>query len=191
MRPERARPAVFADRDGTLIVDVGYPRDPAAVRLLPGAGRALRELQEAGWLVVVVSNQSGIGRGIVSPEQARTVHERFLELLGREAVVPDAVKYCPHAPQEGCACRKPAPGMLLEAASELGVDLPASAMVGDKTVDVEAGRRAGCGRTILLSIEGAHAGGGAEAGAVVGSADLIAESWQDALAFILRETAAR
>jgi histidinol-phosphate phosphatase family protein len=142
--------AVFLDRDGTLIEDVGYPRDPAGVRLLPGATTALRRFRERGLRLVVVSNQSGIGRGLVTREQADAVHARFVELLGRDGVRLDDARYCPHAPDQGCDCRKPAPRLVLEAAAELGVDLPASFMVGDRDRDLESGRRAGCGHLILL-----------------------------------------
>jgi histidinol-phosphate phosphatase family protein len=149
--PGPERPAVFLDRDGTVMEDVGYPRDPDAVRLLPGAAAALRELHEAGFALVIVSNQSGLARGIITAEQARAVHERFVALLAAEAVAIDAYRYCPHGPDAGCACRKPAPGMLLDAARELGVDLTRSVMIGDRASDLEAGRAAGCPTTILIT----------------------------------------
>jgi D-glycero-D-manno-heptose 1,7-bisphosphate phosphatase len=143
------RPAVFLDRDGTLIEDVGYPRDPEAVRLLDGAPEALAALRRAGFALVVVSNQSGIGRGLVSREEADAVHARFVRELQARGVELDDVRYCPHAPEEACACRKPAAGLLLDSARELGLDLDRSFMVGDKPADVEAGRTAGC-RTVLF-----------------------------------------
>lgn len=143
------RPAVFLDRDGTLIEDVGYPRDPEAVRLLAGAPEALAALRRAGFALVVVSNQSGIGRGLVSREEADAVHARFVAELRACGVELDDVRYCPHAPEDGCACRKPAAGLLLDSAHELGLDLGRSFMVGDKPADVEAGRTAGC-RTVLF-----------------------------------------
>jgi D-glycero-D-manno-heptose 1,7-bisphosphate phosphatase len=136
------RRALFLDRDGTLIVDVGTPSDPASVELIAGAADALRALQR-DWLLVVVSNQSGIGRGIVAPEQATAVHDRFVAAFGELGVAFAAFYYCPHAPEANCACRKPSPGLLLDAAEQLGVDLGASAMIGDKASDVEAGRAAG------------------------------------------------
>jgi D-glycero-D-manno-heptose 1,7-bisphosphate phosphatase len=138
------RPAVFLDRDGTLIEDVGYPRDPEAVRLLEGAPEALAALRRAGFALVVVSNQSGIGRGLVSREEADAVHARFVRELRAHGVELDDVRYCPHAPEDACACRKPAAGLLLDSARELGLDLDRSFMVGDKPADVEAGRTAGC-----------------------------------------------
>jgi D-glycero-D-manno-heptose 1,7-bisphosphate phosphatase len=138
------RPAAFLDRDGTIIHDRGYPRDPALVELLPGAAHGLRTLRARGLLLVVVSNQSGLARGRVTSAEAEAVHRRFVERLAEDGVVLDAAYYCPHGPDDGCACRKPAPGLLLRAASELGIDLERSFMAGDKDSDVEAGRRAGC-----------------------------------------------
>ena len=139
-----ARRAVFLDRDGTLIEDVGYPRDPARVTVLAGAVDALRELAGRGFVLAVVSNQSGLARGLVTPAEAAAVDARFRALFAAEGVAFDAVEYCPHGPDDGCDCRKPAPGMLLEIAGRLGLDLAGSFMVGDKESDVEAGRRAGC-----------------------------------------------
>jgi D-glycero-D-manno-heptose 1,7-bisphosphate phosphatase len=172
-------PAVFLDRDGTLIEDVDYPRDPEAVRMLDGAVEALGDLRKAGYRLVVVSNQSGIGRGLVTAEDARRVHERFVAELARHGVELDDVRYCPHAPGEGCNCRKPAPAMLLAAAADLGLDLAASFMIGDKASDVEAGRRAGC-RTVLLAPDGRPSDGGAADGA-----DRVARDWSEALAFVV------
>jgi histidinol-phosphate phosphatase family protein len=159
------RPAIFCDRDGTLMHDTGYPRDPAEVRLVAGAAEALRELQGLGYLLVVVSNQSGVGRGLVTAEEAARVHERFAALLAGRGVELDAAHYCPHAPDAGCACRKPQPGMLRQAAEQLGIDLARSWMIGDKESDEEAGRRAGC-RTWRLRAE-AGARGWAEVLAAV------------------------
>jgi D-glycero-D-manno-heptose 1,7-bisphosphate phosphatase len=153
----RRRRAVFLDRDGTLIEDVGYPRDPVAVALLDGAVATLRELSRLGFALVVVSNQSGIARGLVTPAEAAAVHDRFVSLFASGGVNFDAVVYCPHGPADGCDCRKPAPRMLLDTAAELELDLAGSFMVGDKASDIEAGRRAGC-RTILIETEGGSDG---------------------------------
>lgn len=142
--------AVFLDRDGTVIYDTGYPHDPDQVALLPGAAEALAELAGNGFKAVVVSNQSGIGRGFVSEAQATAVHERFLSLLESLGVRIDGSYYCPHSPDDGCRCRKPSPELLLRAAEDLDLDLGRSIMVGDKPSDVEAGRRAGCA-TILFT----------------------------------------
>jgi D-glycero-D-manno-heptose 1,7-bisphosphate phosphatase len=170
-----SRRAVFLDRDGTVIEDVGYPRDPDLVRFLPGAVDALRTLAGEGFALVLISNQSGIGRGLISPAQAAAVHDRVVAGLAEQGITLDAVRYCPHGPQDGCACRKPQPGMLLDAASELDIDLARSFSVGDKPSDTEAGRRAGT-RTIQLL--GAHPAGP--------DADVLARSWAEILDAVLR-----
>lgn len=151
------------DRDGTLIEDVGYPSDPSDVALLSGVAPALLALQDAGFQLVVTSNQSGIGRGLLTPEQAERVHRRVVEMLAAQGIVMDGWYYCPHRPDEGCHCRKPAPGLILRAADDLVIDLARSYMVGDKESDMEAGRRAGC-ESILFD---ATRGGWASAAAMI------------------------
>lgn len=138
------RPGAFLDRDGTLIRDTDYPRDPALVELLPGAADALKQLRRHGYALVVVSNQSGIGRGLITPGEAAAVHERFVGLLADHGITLDGAYYCPHTPDDGCGCRKPAPGLLVRAAKELGLDIARSVMIGDKASDVEAGESVGC-----------------------------------------------
>ena len=166
--------AVFLDRDGTLIEDVGYPRDPELVVPLRGAIAALRRLADAGLDLVVISNQSGIGRGMVTAEEAKSVHERFVADFAAAGIRFADVRYCPHAPQDGCRCRKPSPAMIFGSADALGISLPDSHMVGDKVSDVEAGRRAGC-RTVLLN---SHSG-------IASEADLVTTDWSEAVDFIL------
>jgi len=144
---EAPRRALFVDRDGTLIADVGYPRDPARVEPLPGAIDALHALG-ARFALVIVSNQSGLGRGLITDAEARAVHDRVIDVFARAGIGFAGAYYCPHAPGAGCPCRKPAPGLLLDAARELGLDLARSVMIGDKASDVAAGRAAGCGYTI-------------------------------------------
>jgi histidinol-phosphate phosphatase family protein len=144
------RRAVCLDRDGTVIEDVGYPRDPGEVWLLPGAGEALAELRRQGFLLILVSNQSGIGRGLVTRDEAEQVHRQVVSALAKFGVRLDGAYYCPHAPEERCPCRKPSPQMLLRAAEEFAFDPSRSFMVGDKPSDVAAGKQAGC-RTILLT----------------------------------------
>lgn len=143
------RPALFLDRDDTLIVDVPYPRDPGKVALLPGAAEVLGCLRGRGYALVIVSNQAGVGRGLIAPEEAAAVHARCAELLAHAGVPLDGAYYCFHHPDAGCSCRKPAPGLILQAARELGLDLARSFMIGDKVLDVAAGAAAGC-RTILF-----------------------------------------
>jgi histidinol-phosphate phosphatase family protein len=137
------RPALLVDRDGTLIVDLGYPRDPDRVELLPGACEVLRGLQDR-FALVIISNQSGLGRGLITQAQAHAVHDRVIEQFARGGVEFAGAYYCPHTPDESCACRKPAPGLILAAARELGLDLTRSCMIGDKPSDVAAGLAAGC-----------------------------------------------
>jgi D-glycero-D-manno-heptose 1,7-bisphosphate phosphatase len=132
-----SRRALFVDRDGTLITDAGYPRDPALVEPLPGAAEALRELQ-GRFALVIISNQSGIGRGLITEPEARAVHDRVIDVFARAGVGFAGAYYCPHAPGAGCPCRKPAPGL----------DLAGSIMLGDKASDAIAGRAAGLGHTI-------------------------------------------
>lgn len=142
-------PALFLDRDGTLIVDVGYPRDPALVEPLPGAIEALRDLQQR-FALVIISNQSGIARGKITNAEAAAVHARVLEVFAAGGVTFHGAYYCPHAPDAGCRCRKPQPGLLLDAARDLSLDLDRSVMIGDKPSDVEAGLAARCGRSLLF-----------------------------------------
>lgn len=134
---------LLLDRDGTLMDDVGYPNDPAAVRLLPHAAFAIRVLVHRGFVPAVVSNQSGIARGKITPEQAAAVHARFVERFEQESGVRLPCFYCPHGPDDGCDCRKPRIGLLKQAAEALDMVGRPAVMVGDKPSDVEAGRMFG------------------------------------------------
>ena len=144
-RPCPTPAAVLFDRDGTLIADVPYNGDPALVEPMPGAREALARLREAGVAVAVVSNQSGIARGLLAHEDVAAVHARMEELLGPLG----PLEYCPHGPDDGCACRKPAPGLILRAAERLGVDPRACVVVGDIGGDVEAARAAGADAVLV------------------------------------------
>jgi D-glycero-D-manno-heptose 1,7-bisphosphate phosphatase len=130
-------------------VDKVYLRDPAGVELLPGGREAIRAWRQAGYLVVLVTNQSGVGRGMVSEAEVAAQHERLAELLGADAAL-DGIYICPHHPDANCECRKPKPSLLLSAAAELSIDLAESWMIGDKPADVDAGLAAGC-RTIQIA----------------------------------------
>jgi histidinol-phosphate phosphatase family protein len=143
---ERARPAaVLLDRDGTLVEDVPYNGDPDRVVAVAGAREALDRLRAAGLPLAVISNQSGVARGLVTGEQVEAVNRRVEQLVGPV----DTWLYCPHGPEDGCGCRKPRPGMIVDAASELGVDAARCAVVGDIGADVEAARAAGA-RGVLV-----------------------------------------
>lgn len=157
MAIENGRPAVFLDKDGTLIDDVPYNVRPELIRFAPGAPQLLRALHAAGYLLIVVSNQSGVGRGYF-PESALTAVEAKLREMASSVGAPIAGFYwCPHYPESrdaamrDCNCRKPAPGMLLRAGDEHGIDTTRSWLIGDILDDIEAGNRAGV-RTILLDI---------------------------------------
>src|SRR5262245_492570 len=143
--------AAFLDRDGTLIQDRGYLGDPDDVELLPGAAELLRGLKENGFLLVIVSNQSGVGRGLFDLRAMEAVHKRCVELLAAEGICLDGAYYCTHAPSDDCECRKPRPGLLYRAARELGIDLSTSVVVGDKESDVEAGKAGGCVTAVVHS----------------------------------------
>lgn len=147
----KTRRAVFVDRDGTINVEKGYVHRPEDFELIPGAGEALRLLQEAGFLIVVVTNQSGVARGFYTLETVHSLHRHMDRVLAPFGVTIDGYYVCPHHPEgetgdycKICSCRKPSPGLLVQAADELSVDLARSYMIGDKKSDVEAGIKAGC-----------------------------------------------
>lgn len=158
------RPAVFLDRDGTVIVEESYLDDPDGVHLVPGAADAMRRLRGAGFVLVIVTNQSGIARGLYSLSDYEAVAARLEEVLQGLGVAPDATRFCPHHPDRSgpCGCRKPDTGMHRSAAEELGIDLQASYYVGDKRTDVLPARALG-GQGILV-----RTGYGAEQEAEVG-----------------------
>lgn len=143
--PRRSCPALFLDRDGTLIEDPGYLADPGDVRLIPGVAAALGRFRDAGCALVIVTNQSGIGRGLYSWQDYEAVAARVETLFAADGVVFDAVLACGHAPETEPPCdwRKPAPGMILEAVRLLDLDLSRSLLAGDKLADLEAAAAAG------------------------------------------------
>jgi histidinol-phosphate phosphatase family protein len=143
--PETRRPALFLDRDGTLVKHEPYLHDPARVRLISGSAAALRRAQAAGYLLVVVTNQSGIARGLFDRSAVDAVHDRLQQLLAVHGVALDGIYVCPHHPEFGdpCSCRKPAPGLLQRAIEELPVDPGRSVMIGDTVEDLQAGAAAG------------------------------------------------
>ncbi len=140
-------PAIFLDRDGTLMEEVHYCRDPALVRLFPRVNDSLRALQKAGFKNIIITNQSGIGRGKITLPEYHAVHSRLLELIGPDLIA--ATYFCPDTPAVDSLRRKPAPGMLLEAARELSIDLARSWFVGDKAIDIQCGHAAGT-RAVLV-----------------------------------------
>ena len=147
------KPAVFLDRDGTLIAEVGHLGDPDGVAILSGVPDAVRRLRGAGFVLVVVSNQAGVARGYFTEDDVLAVNRRLADILADEGLELDGWYYCIHHPDFGepCDCRKPAPGMLTRAARELDLDLGRSWIVGDHPSDAEAGRRAGARPIMVLS----------------------------------------
>lgn len=139
--PERR--FVLLDRDGTVIVDRPYLADPDGVQLLPGAAEGLRRIAGLGLGLVIVSNQSGVGRGYFGIDAVDRVNARMAELLAAEGVRLDGVYVCPHAPDAGCRCRKPRPGLVQQAARELGFEPARGFVVGDQPSDVALGRAVG------------------------------------------------
>ncbi len=183
------RPAVFLDRDGTIIREADYLRSVAQLRLLPGAAAAIRRLNEAGLAVVITTNQSGIARGLLTEADLSEINEALSKRLSARGATIDAIYYCPHHPEVGkppyrrrCRCRKPAPGMLLRAAKDLGLDLARSFSVGDSERDLAAGRKVGA-RTVLVRTgygRKTQAAGACEA-------DYLARNLSDAADWILRQ----
>ncbi len=153
--------AVFLDRDGTINEEVGLIDRSEKLKLIPGAGKALQALKEAGALLIVVTNQPVVARGMLDEEGLKKLHRHLEELLKEEGVSLDAIYYCPHHPEKGhpeapdpryrrvCECRKPKPGMLLEAAKRFDIDMKRSFFVGDSTRDIAAANAAGC-RSVLV-----------------------------------------
>ncbi len=143
------RPTVLLDRDGTINTEVNYLSHPARVVLLPGAAEGLRRLRQLGFRLVVVTNQSGIGRGYFDESQLGEIHDRLRRLLAAEGVALDGIYHCPHVPEDQCSCRKPGTEMVLRAAADLGFDPAECIMVGDKECDIELGRAVGA-MTVLV-----------------------------------------
>lgn len=149
-----SRPWLLLDRDDTILDDPGYLSDPARVLFLPGALEGLAAFHQAGWPLVVISNQSGLGRGYFTLDDLEAVHARFRELLAEVGVTLSGLYFCPHPPSEGCDCRKPEPGLAQLAARELGLQLSQAVMVGDKESDLELGRRIGARYLAQIAAKG-------------------------------------
>lgn len=143
--------AIFLDRDGTLNEDPGYLSQPAQVKLLPKVGEALSLLKDAGFVFIVISNQSGVGRGLIPAANLPLIHDRLNELLQAWGVEILHFENCTHHPREDCGCRKPKPELILRSAQKLGIQLEQSFMVGDRLKDLEAGRAAGCKSVALVT----------------------------------------
>ena len=170
-------PAVFFDRDGTIMHDANYCSDPKDVHVFPFVAESLRKLRAAGFKLIMVTNQSGIGRGIFTPEQYNVVHTEVLRQIGEPLI--EATYFCPDVPGARSECRKPAPGMVLRGAKDNDVDLTRSIFVGDKEIDVQCGHNAGMRAILVLTGHGtAQDSAGAE---------FVAQDFTDAVRFILEK----
>jgi len=155
--------AVFLDRDGTIIEDVGDLNNPIDIKFIPGSIEAIKKLNQAGYKVVVITNQSGVARGLIREDMLQTIDKTVQKTILAGGGQLDAIYYCPHHPQHGhypykrvCNCRKPGPGMILKAAKDLKLDLAQSYMIGDKISDVEAGINAGVKPILVLTGQSAR-----------------------------------
>ncbi len=164
---------VFLDRDGTVNVEMEYLSSPSQLQLIPRSARAINELNALGVRVIIISNQSGVARGYFTEERVKEVNEALLAMLGREGAYIDDVFYCPHLPSApvqqyavDCECRKPKPGMLLEAARKHRLRLDQSFVIGDRCVDIETGKAVGAGTVLVAtgygSVERARCGSTAD-----------------------------
>jgi D-glycero-D-manno-heptose 1,7-bisphosphate phosphatase len=145
---------IFLDRDGTIIIDKHYLRDPDQIEFIPGAPDALEALQKSGFKLVIISNQSGVGRGYFSENDVRKMHERLLSMLTEQGIKIDGLYYCPHAPDQQCECRKPLPHMGLKAQADIGFDLARSFMIGDRRDDLLFGRALGIPSVLVRTGKG-------------------------------------
>ncbi len=154
--------AIFLDRDGTINVDRNYLSNPDQLEIIPGTSAALRRLMDAGFLLFIVTNQSGIGRGYYTLADMHAVNDRLCELLSRDGIRFEKIYYAPESPEEPSRGRKPSPQFLFDARDEFGIDLAASYMVGDKIIDLECGWNAGVKQSVLVRtgygarVEAAH-----------------------------------
>lgn len=178
MENTEQRKAVFLDRDGTLIEEVNFLSSVDELRLFPYTFEAVKLLKDAGFLVIVVTNQSGIGRGIYDEAAMNAIHEEMQTQLGG---MIDAFYFCPHLPCDGCSCRKPSLGMLESAVEDFAIDLASSWMIGDKKIDVETGQKAGSRTALVMTGYGR-----AHAKQLESTPDVLAENLLDAVREALR-----
>lgn len=187
------RAAVFFDRDGTLIEDVGYLSNAAGLRMIPGAAEGVRRLNDRGFLTFVISNQSGVARGYFSEQDLVPIHQRLEAELANAGAHLDHIYYCPHHPTRGrppydveCTCRKPRTGMLEQAVKEFNVDLRRSYVIGDKFADVKVGHNAGTRTVLVLTGYGPSAVQECREAGI--TPDAVRPSAAEAVAFIMEHT---
>jgi len=152
----KRRRFVVLDRDGTIIEEVSYLSDPSQIALIPGTGKALRELSEMGFGLVVITNQSAVGRGYFDEAQLTRIHDRLLEMLHAEEITIDGLYFCPHTPHDQCLCRKPHTGLIQKASADLDFELAESIVIGDKASDIEMGCRVGATTMLVRTGYGAQ-----------------------------------
>ena len=152
-----SRPFILLDRDGTLNVEKHYLSDPGQLELYPGTGAALKRLRELGYGLAVLTNQSGVGRGYFGLDAVERVHERLREMLAAEGASVDGIFICPHRPDEPCDCRKPLPGLAVQAMEKFGFDPERAVMIGDKAVDIGLGQAIGAATILVRTGWGADA----------------------------------
>lgn len=180
LKAEKA--AVFLDRDGTINEDPGYLYRPEELAVIPGAAEAIRALNRAGMKVIVVSNQSGVGRGYFTDADVHAVNERLIEIIGQGGALIDAIYYCNHHPEDDCSCRKPKTGLVEAAATEHSIELSRSYVVGDKASDIELARNSGAKGVLVLTGRG-----GQEKDRLKAPADYVALNLADAVGWIIRD----
>jgi D-glycero-D-manno-heptose 1,7-bisphosphate phosphatase len=167
--PKHGR-VILLDRDGTIVIDRGYLDNAAGLEFMPGAAQGLRLLHAQGYRLAVITNQSGIGRGLFTLERLEEMNARLTDMVREAGARLEGIYFCPHAPEDRCDCRKPAPGLITQAAADLRFDPATAVVIGDKASDVECGRRAGAA-TVLIAPEKSVSRSRVKADAV--AADLI------------------
>ena len=172
------RPAIFLDRDGVIIVEKNFLRDPEEIEFYPGAIEALKAIGDV-YIKIVISNQSGVARGYFTSADVEKINDHISSILKMSGIGIDAWYFCPHGPDDDCQCRKPRPGMILEAAEEFNINMSKSWIIGDKSSDIDAGRASGL-NTILVKT----GYGGSEPGATVSKADYTASDISEAIKYI-------
>jgi D-glycero-D-manno-heptose 1,7-bisphosphate phosphatase len=146
--------AIFMDRDGTLSEEIGYMYEAGLYRPFPWTGPAIRKINESGMMAILITNQSGVGRGYFPESTVHQVHDILQAELARHNAKLDAIYFCPHHPDTGCDCRKPRPGMLIRAHRDLGIDLSQSYMIGDRYLDVDVAQAAGTRSVLVMTGDG-------------------------------------
>ena len=178
-KPSKASPAIFVDRDGTINEDVLYLHDPKKFRLLPNAAEGLKQFQDMGYRIVIITNQPGIGMGYFEESNFYAVNREMLKSVSKFGILIDKIYFCPHSKSEQCDCRKPSQALVQRAINELNLDLSNSYFIGDKTSDLETGRRAGA-KTIAMAT-----GFGCKDGEFSDKSDIIAIDLLDAAKKVL------